>query len=171
MSIKNLLYTIIFCLITTLSFAQVVNNATQLNNAINAASPGTTITLADGNWNNVFIDIDKNGTSAAPISIKAENPGAALMTGNSRVYMEGSYITVSGLVFQDPANLILDGDDRIEPVFELKNCDNCKVINNKIDAYNGTEAQKELKFKWILTDGQHNEIAYNFFIGKYGIGS
>ncbi len=28
-----------------------------------------------------------------------------------------------------------------------------------------------MKFKWILADGQHNEIAYNSFIGKYGIGS
>jgi len=147
-----------------------VTNQTELRNAINSATAGSTIILADGTWNNIFIDIDKSGTADAPITITAQNPGAVLMTGNSRVYMEGSYLTVFGLVFQDAANLVVDGGD-IEPVFELKRCNYCKVLNNKIDTYNGTESQKELKFKWILTDGQYNEIAYNSFVGKYGIGS
>lgn len=171
MMINKLLPTITFCLIWLLGNAQVVTNQSQLNNAINTATPGTTIMLANSTWNNVFINIDKNGTSSAPITITAQNPGAVLMTGNSRVYMEGAYLTVSGLIFQDPSNLVLDGSSTIEPVIELKNCNNCKIINNKIDSYNGTEAQKAFKFKWILTDGQNNEIAYNSFIGKYGVGS
>ncbi len=157
--------------VSTLGYAQIVTNTAELNTAINTASPGTTIILADGTWNDVFIDIDKNGTAVAPITITAQNAGGVLMTGNSRVYMEGAYLTVSGLIFQDPENLVLDGSSRIEPVIELKRCDHCKIINNKIDGYNGTEAQKELIFKWILADGQHNEIAYNSFIGKYGVGS
>ena len=167
---EKLLFTITLCLLTILSHAQLVTNTTQLNNAINSASPGTTIILADGTWNNVFIDIDKDGTSAAPITIKAENPGSVLMTGYSAVYMEGNYLTLSGLVFQNASNLVVD-DEVIRPVIELKRCNNCKVINNKIDGYNGTESQKAFKFKWILTDGRDNEIAYNSFIGKYGVGS
>lgn len=155
---------------STISYSQVVTNSTELNNAISSAGPGTTITLADGEWNNVFIDIDKEGTSSDPITITAQNPGAVLMTGNSRVYMEGSYLTVSGLVFEDPANLNTSGDN-IKPVIELKRCNYCKVLNNKIDAYNGSESQKEMTFKWILADGQYNEIAYNSFLGKYGVGS
>ncbi len=150
--------------------AQIVTNTTELNNAIASASPGTTITLANGTWSNVFIDIDKNGTSTAPIIITAQNPGQVIMTGNSRVLMEGSYLTISGLVFQDASNLVVNGDV-IEPVIELDDCNFCKIINNKIDSYNGTEAQKSLKFKWIFTDGNNNEIAYNSFIGKYGVGS
>jgi poly(beta-D-mannuronate) lyase len=170
MSTNKLLSTLALFFMSTLGYAQVVNNATELNSAINSASPGTTIILADGTWNNVFVNIDKNGTSSQPITITAQNPGAVLMTGNSRVYMEGAYLTVSGLVFQDPANLVVSGGN-IEPVIELKQCNNCKIINNKIDTYNGTESQKALKFKWILNDGQYNEIAYNSFIGKYGVGS
>ena len=170
MSIDKLFSTLVFLLMSTFSYAQIVTNQTELNSAINAATPGTTITLADGIWNDVFIDINKNGTSDEPIKITALNPGSTLMTGNSRVLMEGSYLTVSGLVFQDAANLVENGNN-IEPVFELDNCNYCKVINNKIDSYNGTEAQKTLKFKWIFIDGHHNEIAYNSFIGKYGVGS
>ncbi len=167
---QRLLLTLAIVFSITQAYTQVVNDASQLQAAIEAAVPGTIITLTDGTWNNVFIDIDKEGTSSAPIIIKAQNPGAVLMTGNSRVYMEGAYLTVMGLVFQDPSNLVLDGSS-IEPVIELKRCNYCKILNNKIDTYNGTASQKAMKFKWILADGQHNEIAYNSFIGKYGVGS
>ncbi len=170
MTINKLITTLILLFISIVSYAQVVTNQTELNNAIASATPGTSIILADGTWNNVFIDIEKNGTSSDPIIIAAQNPGAAIMTGNSRVYMEGSYLTVSGLVFQDPSNLVANSSE-IKPIIELKRCDYCKVLDNKIDAYNGTESQKSLKFKWILADGQYNEIAYNSFLGKYGVGS
>lgn len=166
----KLLFIIGFFFLSTMVSAQLVNNETELRDAIAAAAPGATITLADGTWNNVFINVNKNGTSSAGITIKAETPGAVFMTGNSRVYMEGSYLTVTGLIFQEPNNLVESGGD-IEPVIELKRCDYCKILNNKIDGYNGTEAQKAMKFKWILADGQHNEIAYNSFLGKYGVGS
>ena len=169
--IKILFTTFVLFIMSTVGYAQLVNNAAELNNAINAASPGTTIILANGEWNNVFIDFDKNGTSAAPITITAQNLGDVLMTGNSRVRMQGAYLAVSGLVFQDPADLVLDGTSRIEPVFDLDGCNYCKVIDNKIDSYNGTEDQKSLVFKWVLVKGQHNEVAYNSFIGKYGVGS
>ncbi len=170
MSKKIFFSFILTSILSTAVTAQMVTNASELNSAINSATPGSTIILADGIWNNVFIDIDKNGSADNPITITSQNPGSVLMTGNSRVYMEGSYLTVSGLVFQDAENLIVD-DDVIEPVFELRRCDNCKIINNKIDGYNGTEAQKTLKFKWILADGQNNEIAFNSFLNKWGVGS
>jgi len=173
-NVKNMKCRLLCFLISILSFqwgsSQVVNNASELATAISAAGPGTVITLSDGTWNNVYINIDKQGTASDPITIAAQNPGAVLMTGNSRVRMEGSYLTVEGLVFQDPSNLNASGSS-ISPVIELKRCNYCKVINNKIDAYNGTEAQKELTYKWILADGQYNEIAYNSFVGKYGVGS
>jgi len=170
MNVYKIWSTLVFLLGSTISFSQLVSDPTQLYNAIDAAAAGTTITLEDGNWNDVFINFKKNGTSSEPITITAQNPGAVFMTGNSRVYIEGTYITVSGLVFQNPSNLAIDGD-KIKPVIELKRCNHCKIINNKIDHYNATESQKTLTFKWILTDGQNNEIAYNSFIGKYGIGS
>jgi len=167
---KKLVSALAFLLTASFGYTQLVSTTQQLSSAIALAGPGTTITLADGTWNNTFIYIDDNGSAASPITIEAQTPGSVLMTGNSRVYMEGSYITVTGLVFQNPSNLINNGST-IEPVFELSQCNYCKVLNNKIDTYNGTESQKTMTFKWILADGQYNEIAYNSFIGKYGIGS
>ena len=164
--------TILFLIMAnTLGFAQVVSNAMELENAIANAVPGTTIELTEGIWNDTFINISNNGTANQPIKIGAQNPGAVWMTGNSRVKISGSYLTLSGLVFKNPENLVNNGVT-IEPIFELNKCDHCKVINNKIDHYNGSETQKTMKFKWVyIIDGKHNEIAYNSFVGKYGIGS
>ncbi|WP_334056252.1 chondroitinase-B domain-containing protein [Polaribacter sp. P097] len=151
--------------------AQLVSTNAELETAISNANAGSEIILKDGSYNNVFVNINKNGTNSSPIVVKAQNPGSVFLTGNSRVYMRGTYITVSGLIFQNPSNLIENGNT-IEPVFELNQCDNCTVTNNKIDAYNGTDAQKTLKFKWVyIIDGQYNEISHNSFIGKYGVGS
>lgn len=166
---KHSLLFIMFLTFTVNS--QIVTTESELNNAISNATAGSEITLANGTWNNVFIEINKNGTASQPIIISAQNPGSVIMTGNSRVYMRGNYITVQGLVFQNASNLINDGSN-IEPVFELNQCDNCIVTNNKIDTYNGTDAQKAMKFKWIyIVDGQYNEISHNSFVGKYGVGS
>lgn len=151
--------------------AQLVSTNAELDTAISNATAGSEIILKDGSYNNVFVNINKNGTNSSPIVVKAQNPGSVFLTGNSRVYMRGTYITVSGFIFQNPSNLIENGNT-IEPVFELNQCDNCTVTNNKIDAYNGTDAQKTLKFKWVyIIDGQYIEISHNSFIGKYGVGS
>lgn len=174
MILKGLKKSTLFICILFVSLTKsqtLVNTEAELQTAISNASAGTEILLANGTWNNTFIEINKNGTASQPILITAQNPGLVFMTGNSRVYMRGNYITVSGLVFQNPSNLEVSGST-IEPIFELNQCDNCQVINNKIDAYNGTEAQNTLKFKWVyIVDGQYNEIAHNSFIGKNGVGS
>lgn len=150
--------------------AQTVTTNAELNTAINNAVPGTTITLATGTWTNVQLNFAKNGTSATPITIKAQAPGSVFIEGKSWIRMGGSYIVVEGLVFQNPSNL-----DTSRPIIEFKgsntDCNHCKITNIKIDAYNGTESQKTSTYKWVLIEGQYNEISYCSFIGKYGIGS
>ena len=156
-------------------FAQTVNNITELQNAITNASAGTTITLSNGTWTNVDIDINKNGTLSNPITIKAQTAGSVFFEGNSHVKMGGSYIIFEGIVFQNPSNLPDDGDD-LDPILQFRDsnkneCDRCTITNIKIDSYNGTASQETLTFKWILVYGQYNEISYSSFIGKHGIGS
>ncbi|WP_298541305.1 chondroitinase-B domain-containing protein [uncultured Aquimarina sp.] len=157
------------------TYSQIVNNESELQNAITNASAGTTITLANGTWTDVLININKNGTQTNPITIKAETVGSVFFEGNSHVSMGGTYIIFEGVVFQNPSNLT-DNGSTLEPVIEFRDssnneCDNCTVTNIKIDSYNGTTAQEEDTFKWILVYGQYNEISYSSFIGKHGIGS
>ncbi len=152
-----------------------VNNQSELNAAISSATAGSEIILSDGIWNNIKININKNGTATNPITIKAANPGNVFFEGNTNISLGGKYIYFEGFVFRNPSNLITSSS-RIEPIIEFRdsgnnNCNNCKVSNIKIDSYNGTSAQSTDTFKWIILYGQYNEISNSSFVGKYGVGS
>lgn len=163
-------------LITCVSFSQtVVNNNTQLYSAIENATAGSVIVLANGTWQSTKISISKNATATNPIIIKAETPNQVFFEGDSNVSLGGNYIYFEGVVFRNASNLISD-NNRIEPVIEFRDssnnvCNNCKVSNIKIENYNGTSAQEEDVFKWIILYGQYNEISHSSFIGKHGVGS
>ncbi|MDW5288788.1 chondroitinase-B domain-containing protein [Formosa sp. PL04] len=157
-------------LVSTMStYGQLVRTHSELEKAISNATAGTTITLANNTWKDVHLSINKTGTLEKPITIQAETLGSVFFEGNSYVEMGGEYIVFKGVVFQNPSNL-----DTGNPVIEFKSsndCNNCTVTNIKIDGYNGTVAQEEDIFKWILLRGIHNEISYSSFVGKHGVGS
>ena len=171
---KNL-FTLVLLLTFLTSGSQVVTNNTELQNALTSATAGSTILLANGVWTDVVIDINKTGTLANPITIKAQNVGQVFLEGNPRISIGGAYIIFEGFVFQNPLGLV-SSSDRIEPIIEFRDssnneCDNCTVTNIKIDSFNGTVAQEEDIFKWIIIYGQYNEISHSSFIGKHGVGS
>ena len=155
--------------------SQVVSNNTELQNAISNAQAGTIIELADGIWANVQVSINVNATESQPCIIKAQNPGNVFFEGRSNISLGGSYIIFEGVVFQNAYGLI-SSSDRIEPIIEFRDtnnndCFNCTVRNIKVDAYNGTSAQEEDIFKWVIIYGAYNEVSYSSFIGKNGVGS
>lgn len=150
--------------------AQTVNTNSELNTAISNAVPGTTITLANGTWTNVQINIQKKGTVSKPITIQAQTPGSVFLEGVTNVKMGGSYIFIEGVVFQNASTSINPNT----PLIDFKSysdCNNCKITNVKIDAFNQSTANQTSTFKWILLRGANNEISYCSFIGKHGVGS
>ncbi|MFD0989210.1 chondroitinase-B domain-containing protein [Mariniflexile jejuense] len=152
--------------------AQYVTTNTELSNAISAASAGTTIILKNQTWTNVQISINKIGTSANPITIKAETPGSVFFEGATNVKLGGSYIYFEGVVFQNPPASVSTGTPIIDfRTSSSSECNNCKVTNIKIDAFNQGTSQQTSVFKWILLRGSNNEISYSSFLGKHGVGS
>lgn len=171
---KNCLCLLALFYIVTIN-SQVVNNNTELQNAISNAGSGTVIELADGIWEDVQISINVNATVAQPCIIKAQNTGNVFFEGRSNISLGGSYIILEGIIFQNAEGLISSGGD-IDPIIEFRDtnnnqCSNCHVRNIKIDSYNGTLSQEEDVFKWITMYGQYNEVSYCSFIGKNGVGS
>lgn len=161
---------ILFFMLSTAIQAQLVSTNSALSNAITNAAPGSTIILANGIWTNTQISINKPGTAALPVTIKAETPGSVFFEGNSFVKMGGTYINFEGVVFRNPSTSLSVGTSII--TFKAgSECQYCKVSNVKIDSFNGTAAQATSTFKWVLLYGDHNEISYCSFIGKYGVGS
>ncbi|WP_338377471.1 chondroitinase-B domain-containing protein [uncultured Flavobacterium sp.] len=88
---------------------QTVTNNTQLQAAISSASAGTTITLANGIWTNIYLSINKNGNASNPIKIVAQTAGQVFFEGNSRISLGGSYIIFEGVIFRNPSNLVDNG--------------------------------------------------------------
>ena len=150
--------------------AQLVSTNTELSTAISNASAGTTITLANGVWTNVQINIQKTGTSSNPITIKAQTPGSVFFEGITNVKMGGSYIYFEGVVFQN-ASVSINPSTPLIDFRSSSDCNNCKVTNVKVDAFNQSVANQTSIFKWILLRGANNEVSYCSFIGKHGVGS
>lgn len=63
--------------------------------------PGDTVLLKDGSYANQSINLSCNGSAAARITVKAQNPGKVILTGTSSLNISGSYTTVANLVFKD----------------------------------------------------------------------
>ena len=169
---KSILFLCITMLVSMLSvYGQLVTTNSQLNTAISNATAGTTIILADQTWTDVQISINKTGTLGNPITIQAETPGSVFFEGNSYVKMGGSYIYIEGVVFQNASANISPSIPLIDFRASSTNCNNCKVTNVKIDAFNQSTANQTSVFKWILLRGAGNEVSYCSFLGKHGVGS
>ncbi|TDU84256.1 poly(beta-D-mannuronate) lyase [Kribbella voronezhensis] len=93
----------------------VVTSLSQLQQAINSAGPGTTITVANGSYavpsgSPVTIS-GRHGTSTAPITIVAESRGGVTLTGaQSFVFANSSYVTISGFAFRQSTTLEIPAD-------------------------------------------------------------
>ena len=80
-----------------------VHDPTELSEAIAAAQPGDTITMANGVWRDVQIVFRTNGTDTAPITLRAQSPGEVIISGTSYLQLVGDHLVVDGLTFRDGA--------------------------------------------------------------------
>ena len=77
-----------------------VENADVLKRAATAAQPGDRVLFARGEWRDVNLVIEAQGTEAAPIVFAAERPGETVINGKSRLRIGGEHLIVSGLLFR-----------------------------------------------------------------------
>ena len=133
-----------------------VANKTELSAAISAVKPGDIITMSNGIWTNTYININKAGTSAAPITLRAQTPGKVILNGASSMYFAADYWVVSGLNFNKGA---LASGSVVR--FNSKRCrlTNCAIIN-----YNPTSSSTA--YYWIFFAGSSNRVDHCYFVGK-----
>lgn len=103
MKISIYLLTVLLCAIQTLHAATVnVSSLSALQTAINNASPGDIIILANGVYTaSTDISISKQGTAAAPITIQAQSIGGAEINGTAgiNIVSPAKYIIIKGFKF------------------------------------------------------------------------
>src|SRR5690348_15312265 len=87
-----------------------VTSLAQLQQAINSATAGTTITVANGTYavpsGSPITITDRHGSSSAPITIVAQSRGGVVLTGEqSFVLSRSSDVTISGFAFRQSTTL------------------------------------------------------------------
>lgn len=134
-----------------------VTSLSQLQSAINSATAGTTITLANGSYavpsGSPITVSGRNGTSSAPITIQAETRGGVTLTGaQSFVMSNSSYVTVSGFVFKQTSTLDLPSS-----------CTRIRITRN--DFQLGSAASH-----WLVVRGDDVKVDRNVFHDKSTVG-
>lgn len=137
-----------------------VHNANGIRKAMAIAQPGDTLTMAKSVWVDEDIDFKGNGTENNPILLRAETPGNVILTGKSRMDIDGSYLIVDGLYF-------LGGyltKYKVHVIDISNSSHHCRLTNIAIINYN--PADWGLFYKWIESGGTHNRIDHCYFSGK-----
>lgn len=139
-----------------------VNNLDELNQAIQQATPGTEIVMANGIWEDAQINFFGEGTKNAPITLRAETPGKVLIHGQSNLKLGGEYLVVDGLYFTNgasPSRSVIQfyiNDDTL--------ANHCRVSNCVIKDFN--QSQRNKQDLWVLFKGRHNQLDHCYLAGK-----
>lgn len=144
----------------------IVKNITELNDANTRALPGDIIILKDGEWHNVTIRLDCNGTREKPILFKAQTPGKVFITGQSQLKLGGDHIHVDGLYFTNG----FAGDDAVMSfrVNKDKLANNCRITNCVINDFNNPRRMDENY--WVSFYGRNNRLDHCSFRDKKNMG-
>ncbi|MER2490728.1 chondroitinase-B domain-containing protein [Catenovulum sediminis] len=144
---------------------QVVSSISALEDAAEDLVAGDTLCLADGTYTgDLELRVEGIGTKAQPITVAAENPGQAIITGGEiSARLGGEYIVLQGFVFRDGES----GSSIIKFEKETE-CSYCRVTEVSIIDMDGGDYSSS---KWIEFYGHHNRVDHSWFSGKESRGA
>jgi poly(beta-D-mannuronate) lyase len=131
-------------------------NASQLNAAIAASSPGDIIIMTNGTWTNVTINFNATATATQPVVLKAQTPGQVILNGSSSLVFSAPYLMVNGLYF--------NGGALTSGAIVRFNSTNCRLTNTAIVNYNPPSTSTS--YYWVYFDNSFNRVDNCYFKGK-----
>lgn len=144
-----------------------VENFAELSEAINQATSGDEIVLANGIWKDVQINFYGMGTKDASITLRAETSGEVFIEGQSFLHLGGEYLIVDGLHFRNgytPARGVISyqiGSDSTAFHSQVTNC----VIEDF------SQPNRWKRDRWIEFYGKHNQLDHCYISGKSNDGT
>ncbi|GAB7255897.1 chondroitinase-B domain-containing protein [Polaribacter sp. OB-PA-B3] len=139
-----------------------VNDSSELLDAIKELKAGDEIVMANGTYKDVEIKLIGEGTESDPIKLKAETPGEVFIEGASSLEISGNYIEVSGLFFRNghsPKTNVIAFRTSEKEVANHSKVTNCVILD-----YNNLERDQDNL--WVQLYGKHNEFSNSYLAGK-----
>jgi hypothetical protein len=130
-----------------------------LRAALAQARPGDRIVLANGEWRDVTLVVEAEGTADAPILLQAETDGHVLFTGHSTLRLGGRHLVVRGLHF---TRGYTDGQSVIEfRTSPQRAAEHVRLTRCAIIAYNAPSLAT--RYAWVRLYGRHNQVDHCLF--------
>lgn len=139
-----------------------VNNSSELLDAVKELKAGDEIVLKKGTYKDVEIKLIGEGTENKPIKLKAETPGEVFIEGASSLEISGNYIEVSGLFFRNgysPKTNVIAFRTSPKEVANHSKVTNCVILD-----FNNLERDQDNL--WVQLYGKHNEFSNSYLAGK-----
>jgi poly(beta-D-mannuronate) lyase len=163
LSVQNLAWTALSVAFLTsplcgLATTHTARSSIEVTALCGSVQPGDTIVLEDGIYTDQQFVLTGQGTAEKPITLRAETPGKAVLTGASTLSISGTSLIVDGLLFKDGA---LESGSVIKFEDSSQHCvlRNCAVID-----YN--PADIETRYFWITLNGVSNIVEHCTFSGQ-----
>ncbi len=119
--------------------------------------PGYNVILANGEWESLDMVLMANASEDRPVLLRGHTPGKVFLTGQSRISIQGSYLTLDGLVFKD-------GYFAGTVIRFTTQSHHCRLTNSAMLSYN--PPLRDTKSWWVNMEGTYNRVDHNFFKGK-----
>ena len=142
--------------------AQMVRNMEEFDVAMQNLQAGDELVMAGGIWRDVELKFKGNGTPGKPITLRAEEPGKVIISGQSNLRISGQHIVVTGLVFKDgftPTSEVISFRTSRE---DLAN--HTRVTNTVIDNFSNPERHDT--DTWVALYGKNNRFDHNSLLNK-----
>ena len=144
-----------------------VSDAEAARKAVRDAAPGDVIVLSSGEWRDVDLRLDGEGTAELPITIRAAEAGGTIFAGASRVRLGGSYLVLSGVKLHNLSGAQADWlEFRID---SKRRASHCRVTDCAFTEDADFAAEKENR--WIGIYGEGNRLDHCRIEGKKNKGA
>ncbi len=144
-----------------------VADVARFDAAVPKLQPGDTILLADGEWRGAGLVLVAEGTANRPITLTAQHPGKAVLTGASSLKLAGRHLVVSNLVFRDGH---APGDAVIAFRTDTRHwAEHSRLTGIVIDRFNNPDRRRE--DHWVAVYGSDNRVDHAHFEGKQNAGA
>ncbi|TRX54497.1 polysaccharide lyase 6 family protein [Thalassomonas sp. M1454] len=147
---------------TTYAAEFLVKTPEAFKDTVKNLSPGDTIKLANGTWQDFEILFTGKGSKEQPITLTAETKGEVILSGLSNLRLAGEYLVVSGLVFKNgytpSSEVIAFRENKTEYAYHSR------VTETVIEDYSNPDKQES--DYWVGIYGQYNRFDNNYLAGK-----